>query len=242
LKIIQKRTTGKFSHRELYRKLILLENEIGFNRNISILDVGCGTGRHSVELAKRGYRVTGIDLSEDQLKAARKKAADANVQVEFIRMDARNIELSEKIDLAIMLCEGGFPLMDTDEENFDILKNVVSTLNPGGKFIFTTLSVLYPIFNNLKEFHDKNMVSGTFENNSFDLLTFRDNNRFEIPDDNGNIRKLDCNERYYAPSEITWLLKTLGMKDIEIWGCKTGNYTRKPISVNDFEMLVISKK
>jgi hypothetical protein len=141
-----------------------------------------------------------------------------------------------------MLCEGGFPLMDTDEENFDILKNVVSTLNPGGKFIFTTLSVLYPIFNNLKEFHDKNMVSGTFENNTFDLLTFRDNNRFEIPDDNGNIRKLDCNERYYAPSEITWLLKTLGMKDIEIWGCKTGNYTRKPISVNDFEMLVISKK
>lgn len=86
------------------------------------------------------------------------------------------------------------------------------------------------------------MISGTFENNSFDLLTFRDNNTFEIPDDDGNVRKLNCNERYYASSEITWLLKMLGMKKIEIWGYETGNYARKLISVNDFEMLVISSK
>lgn len=219
-----------------------LEKEIGSNKNISILDVGCGTGRHSIELAKRGYKVTGIDLSNDQLKAASQKAKGANVNVNFLQMDARNIWLTEKFDLAIMLCEGGFPLMETDGENFEILKNVISNLNPGGKFIFTTLSVLYPIFNNLKEFYDENIVAGSFESNSFDLMTFRDKNTFEIPDDNGKMRKLDCNERYYSPSEITWLLETLEMRNITIWGCKTGNFQRQKLTVKDFEMLVISEK
>lgn len=219
-----------------------IEKEIECNKEFLILDVGCGTGRHSVELAKRGYKVTGIDLSADQLKAAGKKAGDAKVKVDFLQMDARKIQLHKKFDLAIMLCEGGFPLMDTDEENFEILKNVVSTLKNGGKFIFTTLSVLFPVFNDLKEFHDKNIVTGLFENHSFDVMTFRDRNEYEIPDDDGNMRKLNCNERYYAPSEITWLLKTLEMKNIEIWGCKVGAFQREKLTVNDFEMLVISEK
>lgn len=219
-----------------------IEQEIQQNKNISILDVGCGTGRHSVELAKRGYKVTGFDFSADQLKAANHKAKTANVAVNFLQLDARNFKLNNKFDLAIMLCEGGFPLMDTDEENFAILKNVVNTLKPGGKFIFTTLSVLHPIFNNLKKNYDENIATGTLENHSFDLMTFRDQNILEIPDDDGNMRKLDCNERYYAPSEINWLLKTLGMKNIKIWGCETGNFQKKKLGINDFEMLVISEK
>lgn len=219
-----------------------LEKEIDVNKDMSILDVGCGTGRHSVELAKRGYKVTGLDISKDQLKAAREKAKAANVEIEFLHLDARNFQLNEKFDLVIMLCEGGFSLMDTDEENFAILENVNKTLKAGGKFIFTTLSVLYPIFNSLKKFHDENIVTGSFENHSFDIMTFRDKNQMEIPDDDGNVRKLDCNERYYAPSEIKWLLKSLGMKNIEIWGCEIGNFQKKKLSVNDFEMLVISEK
>jgi 2-polyprenyl-3-methyl-5-hydroxy-6-metoxy-1,4-benzoquinol methylase len=219
-----------------------IEKEISYNKDLSILDVGCGTGRHSIEMAKRGYNVTGIDLSEDQLTAARKKAVNTGLTVNFIQMDARKIQLSGKFDLAIMLCEGGFSLMETDKENFEILNNVVATLNPGGKFIFTALSVLYPVFNSLKEFHDRNISTGVLENHSFDLMTFRDRNSYEIPDDDGNIRKLDCNERYYAPSEITWLLETLSMKNIEIWGCETGNFQKVKLTENHFEILVISTK
>jgi 2-polyprenyl-3-methyl-5-hydroxy-6-metoxy-1,4-benzoquinol methylase len=50
------------------------EKEINFDKNVKILDIGCGTGRHSLELARRGYYVTGIDLSESQLSKARKIA------------------------------------------------------------------------------------------------------------------------------------------------------------------------
>ena len=51
-----------------------IESEIEKDKSTKILDVGCGTGRHAIELTKRGYRVTGIDLSESQLKRAKEKA------------------------------------------------------------------------------------------------------------------------------------------------------------------------
>nr|MBP7836285.1 class I SAM-dependent methyltransferase [Candidatus Omnitrophota bacterium] len=65
----------------------------------------------------------------------------------------------------------------------------------------------------------------------------------EFEDDAGNKKVLECNERCYVPSEITWLLKTLGYKKIEIFGAKLGAYSRKDkLSPEDFEMLVISQK
>jgi 2-polyprenyl-3-methyl-5-hydroxy-6-metoxy-1,4-benzoquinol methylase len=58
-----------------------IEKELGFNKSLKILDIGCGTGRHSIELAKRGYRITGIDLSESQLKMAKEKAFSDNLKL-----------------------------------------------------------------------------------------------------------------------------------------------------------------
>ena len=57
-----------------------IEKESGSNKSLKILDVGCGTGRHSVELAKRGFDITGIDLSESQLRLAKEKAAADNLK------------------------------------------------------------------------------------------------------------------------------------------------------------------
>ncbi|MCD4783772.1 MAG: class I SAM-dependent methyltransferase, partial [Candidatus Eremiobacteraeota bacterium] len=51
-----------------------IEKEIDLNKSLKIIDIGCGTGRHSIELTKRGYKVTGIDLSESQLERAKEKA------------------------------------------------------------------------------------------------------------------------------------------------------------------------
>ena len=65
-----------------------VERELGNDRSKRILDIACGTGRHAIELAKRGYQVTGFDLSEGQLRLAREKAAAAGVSVEFQRRDA----------------------------------------------------------------------------------------------------------------------------------------------------------
>jgi len=72
-------------------------------------------------------------------------------------------------------------------------------------------------------------------------MTFRDHNITELEDDSGNMLKLDCNERYYVPCEITWLLKTLGYKTIDIFGARLGAFSREhQLTTEDFEMLVIA--
>lgn len=222
-----------------------LENEINRNKSLKILDVGCGTGRHAIELAGRGYTITGIDLSESQLARASQKAAEQNLQITFQREDARNLPFTNAFDVAIMLCEGGFPLMETDEMNYQILKSVTRSLKKHAKFIFTTLNGLFPLYHSVEAFTNENSVEGnaTYRSNTFDLMTFRDHNITEIVDDSGNTKSLECNERYYVPCEITWLLKSLGFEKIDIFGAKLGAFSRNdPLTTEDFEMLVIAKK
>ncbi len=219
-----------------------IEKEINSDRSKTILDVGCGTGRHAIELAKRGYSVTGIDLSESQLDRARDKAELAGVSVEFMQQDARSFDLGKTFDLVIMLCEGGFSLMETDEMNFNILKNAAAHLKSGGKFIFTTLNALYPLYHSVKDFINSGSDVESLDN-TFDLLTFRDRSTIAIVDDFGNEKQLDCDERYYAPSEITWMLKSLGFQQIDIFGCDIGAFSRKKqLSTEDYEMLVVAEK
>ncbi len=222
-----------------------IEREIGFDKSIKILDVGCGTGRHAIELSKRGYQVTGIDLSDSQLARAREKAEKQNVSIEFLKHDARNLPFIDEYDLVIMLCEGGFSLMETDEMNYEILKNVTKALKQRGKIIFTTLNGLFPLYHSVEAFCAAGVQEGnaTYRSNTFDLMTFRDHNITEIEDDDGNKRKLDCNERYYMPSEITWYLKSLGYKAIDIFGAKLGAFSRNDtLTTEDFEMLVVADK
>jgi 2-polyprenyl-3-methyl-5-hydroxy-6-metoxy-1,4-benzoquinol methylase len=222
-----------------------IEKEIGYNKKADILDIGCGTGRHSIELAKRGYKMTGIDMSDSQLERAREKAAAEKLSIRFLKHDARNLPFAGEFDLAIMLCEGAFPLMETDEMNYRILQNAAKALKPEGKLIFTTLNGLFPLFHSVKDFlanasKEGNAVNG---NNTFDLMTFRDHNINTFVDDSGNQKELASNERYYVPSEITWLLKSLHFKTAEIFGAKLGAFSRKDtLTTEDFEMLVIAEK
>lgn len=218
-----------------------LESEIEFNKQIKIIDIGCGTGRHSIELAKRGYKVTGIDLSENMLNRAKEKAKDVNVEVQFIQADARNFHFDEKFDLALILCEGGFSLMETDEMNFAILKNATSCVAPGGKLIFNCLNALFPLFHSVKEF--MNLENTTYYDGSFDLMQFRDFSINKISDDDGRMMELKCNERYYVPSEIRFMLTLLGFSKIEIWGCNVGEFQRDlKLNTDHFQMLVIAQK
>ena len=222
-----------------------IEKEIDCNKTMEILDIGCGTGRHSIELSKRGYSVIGIDLSESQLQRAKEKAYAQSLKIDFQKHDARSPHFSNAFDLAIMLCEGGFSLMETDEMNFQILQNAANALKSNGKLIFTTLNGLFPLFHSVKDFLAAEKKDGvaTCKNNTFNLMTFRDHNITEFIDDSGNKKSLKCNERYYVPSEISWLLKSLDFKTISIFGAKLGAFSRNDeLTTEDFEMLVIAEK
>lgn len=223
-----------------------IEHEINYDKAASIIDIGCGTGRHALELARRGYSVVGIDLSQSLLHKAREKAANKGLNISFLHYDARQLPFSEEFHVAIMLCEGGFPLMETDDMNFEILKRVTRSLKSNGKFIFTTLNGLFPLFHSVEAFLSSGTTEegkATYHSNQFDLMTFRDYKIVEVEDDSGNKKVLHSNERYYVPSEITWLLRSLGYSKVEIFGAKLGTFSREnKLATTDFEMLVVANK
>lgn len=215
-----------------------LEEELEHDRSRTILDIGCGTGRHAIELAARGYRVTGVDLSAAQLARAREKAAAAGVAVDFRQGDARELDFEAAFDLAMMICEGAFPLMETDAMNYHILQGACRALKPGGKLVLTTLNALFPLARMGQEPAAAGPGAG-----HFDPLTFRDSSALEFTDDDGVTQTIQCNERYYAPCEMRWLLETLGMTDIGIYGCDLGRFSReRSPGCDNFEMLVVARR
>ena len=165
---------------------------------LHVLDIGCGTGRHTIELTRRGYTVVGVDLSDSQLERARQKASMENLQIDFQKRDARDLPFLHEFDVVIMLCEGGFSLMETDTMNYRILRNASNALKQKGKLIFTTLNALFPLFHSVKDFIDSNKKEGnsTCESISFDLMTFRERSIVHAEDDLGNKKELLCSVRY----------------------------------------------
>jgi len=105
----------------------------------SILDLGCGTGNHAISLAKRGYEVTGIDISPDMLKIARKKVFNLqpstfNFQPIFLEGDIRSLDLGKKFD-AVLMMFAVLGYQTTNKDVFAALHTVRRHLNPGGLFI-----------------------------------------------------------------------------------------------------------
>lgn len=221
-----------------------VERELGRNRSRRILDIGCGTGRHAIELARRGYQVTGFDLSEGQLRRAREKAAEAGVSVDFQHRDATQPHFSQEFDAAIMFCEGAFPLMETDRKNFAVLQYAAASLRPGGKLLQTTLNALFPLFHSVKDFLAANNESGAVTDKlTFDLMTFRERAQLTFTDDAGRSQTVETNERYYTPAEMSWLLQTAGFAKVDIYGCRLGQFSREhALSHDDFEMLIVAEK
>ncbi len=103
----------------------------------TILDVGCGTGSHAIPLARRGYKVTGVDRSQGMLEHARRKAGVqllGGEQIEFFQGDARSLDLSQKFDSVLMMFSV-LGLQTTNSDVFSALCSARQNLRPGGIFV-----------------------------------------------------------------------------------------------------------
>ncbi len=101
----------------------------------TILDLGCGTGNHDLPLARRGYRVTGIDRSREMLALARKKAAASRVRPRFVRADMRSFQLGRAFDVAVCMF-GAFGYLLTEQDALRSLRSIRAHLEPRGFFVF----------------------------------------------------------------------------------------------------------
>ena len=107
-------------------------------RHGRVLDLACGPGRHSVQFAKRGFDVTGVDRSSFLLDHARRNATSAGVDIEWIEQDMLSFVRPSSFDLALSIFTS-FGYFERPEDNRAVLENVYSSLKPGGRFVIHVL-------------------------------------------------------------------------------------------------------
>ncbi len=128
----------------------LLQRSIPVNTCAKVLDIACGSGRHSLELARRGFKVTGFDLSKfliDEAKKALKNSKEKDLKVKFLIKDMRDFNFKKTFDIAVNIFTS-FGYFDNDDENFRVIKNVSDSLKRGGYFVFDFINKKY-IENNI---------------------------------------------------------------------------------------------
>ena len=201
----------------------------------SVLDVGCGTGRHAVELARAGLQVTGIDISSGMLREARKAAAAAGVRVELVEADATQFDLGRAFDGAVCLCEGSFGLLGSDDpfaHDAAVLGRAYAALRPGARFVLTALNGLRMI---------RDATPEQVEGGAFDPATITQSYEMEWQAEDGP-RRLPVRERGYAPSELALLCRTVGFAVEHVWGGTAGDWGRRPVELDEMEIMVVMRR
>jgi ubiquinone/menaquinone biosynthesis C-methylase UbiE len=216
------------------QEIDFLLEELALPSGGSILDVGCGTGRHCVELAKRGYAVTGLDLSSEMLAKAAERAKAAGVHVEWVCSDATRFSFPGMFDAAICLCEGAFGLLGSGDDAIDqpltILRNVSRSLKPRAKVVFTVLNAAAT----LRKCQNKDGAEGRF-----DPLTMVESSAYAPQE---GLPAVPLRERAFVPTELALLFRLAGMPVLNIWGGTAGNWGRRAIDLDEIEIMVVARK
>lgn len=124
------------------REVDFVVQALGLKPGARMLDLACGHGRHCLELARRGCRVTGIDLSEPALEIARQSATHEGLDVDFVHGDMRVIPFQDEFEAVINMYTS-FGFLESEAEDEKVLAGVAGALRPGGRFLIDTSNPLW---------------------------------------------------------------------------------------------------
>lgn len=198
----------------------------------AFIDVGCGPGRHSLELARRGMHVTGIDVSQDFIDIAQKNsAAEFRSNTEFLRLDARDLinhaSLHAKFDFAICLCQGAFGLMIDDQHDVEILAGIRRSLKEQGVLVLSAFNAYFSV----KHHGDAD----------FDALSGVSHETTEIRNELGEVKNVDLWTGCYTPRELRLVFNLAGFDILSISSVEPGRYSNAECSTELPEFLVVAK-
>ena len=208
--------------------------ELSLESGSSILDVGCGTGRHSVELAKRGFAVTGLDLSSEMLTQAEKAAKVAGVKVNWVHSDAARFSLPETYDAVIGLCEGSLGLLGTADDPIAqpiaVLSNISRSLKLGARTVLTVLNGVAMA----RKYTNEDVSKG-----QFDPLLMLESYDYSPRDD---LPAIPVRERAFVPTELALMCGLAGMSVLSMWGGTAGNWGRRALDLDEIEIMIVATK
>ena len=209
-----------------------LIREMPLKPGMKILDIGCGTGRHSVGLAEKGMEMTGLDISSGQLSVAKEKAEKAGVHVNFIEADASDFSLNEQFDAAICICEGSFGLLSINDDPLThekrILQNIAAVLKSGA-FLLMNARNAYQL---IRHFSDEDIASGAFD-------PYTQTRVVRMADMYPGVDpEVKVVEKCFTPPELRLLLESNGFAVDQMWGGTAGNWTKHTLSLDEIEIMV----
>lgn len=217
-------------------EVTFLEEVCSLAAGSTILDLGCGVGRHAIEFAKRGYAVTGVDISPGMLAEAKRGATEANVEVEFVESNACTFRNGRKYDFVMCICEGGFGLINEGEDaighDLAILRTAFEHLKPGGYFVLTALNGYMTI----RQMTDEAVAAG-----AFDPATMNSHyqDTWKLPEGE---KQIVIHERLFIPPEIVALLHHVGFEVLNVWGGTAGEWGKRPIKLDEIEAMFVAKR
>jgi SAM-dependent methyltransferase len=195
-----------------------------------VLDAPCGFGRHSVALARRGYRVTGVDFSETELARARAAAAAAGVVADFICQDMRDMEFAGEFDLAVNLYSsiGYF----SDDEDRLLLDRFWRALAPSGEFVLDTRNRDHFV----RHVTPEETVGGVRIEQVFDPETSRVRGVWRRADTGRLIGETEF--RLYAAHELRAMLRPERWRRVDLYGGLDGS----PFVLDAPRLVLIARK
>ncbi len=128
--------------REASRLADLIEQVARPEPGSHLLDVACGRGRHARVFARRGYRVTGVDINPDVLEEARRRSQREGLSITFLQADMRKLPFDATFDGVLNLFTS-FGYFDTDEEHLQAIQSMSRALKPGGWLVQDFLNAPY---------------------------------------------------------------------------------------------------
>src|SRR5271154_2153466 len=124
---------------EVDRVITMLE-PVGDER---VLDLACGTGRHTLDLVRRGFSVVGVELLEANVKVAEEAAEEQSLSAEFIQADLRELSLQDEFDIVLSLNDGAIGYFESEAENLRTFEVISNALSSSGRHLLQIANVLH---------------------------------------------------------------------------------------------------
>ena len=193
--------------------------KLGLAAAARVLDLCCGPGRHSVLLAQRGYRVTGLDLSQPYLDLARRAAADHRTAIETVLADMRAIPFDSHFD-AVINMYSSFGYLESEAEDLKVLESIARSLKRGGRLLLDMLNREWAVANYIQnDWHAEPDGTLYVEHRALDLESSRMRVRFVIVGPDGSRRDSPGHDiRLYTLTEMKRLLARAGFAGVDVYG------------------------